>query len=104
VELPYIPDDLVDRIDKLSDIDSKYGEFARLIIKTLQTHEDKSKKREFKDIETAAVVGVEIFEAATKEFQAKNDLMSRYKTLMGALMFSNPALREILIKREIEAD
>ena len=69
--LPVIKEDILERIDILSKDSRALEGYAKNMIKTLQTHPVKSKFLEDKQLETAAVVGVEIMEALAKEFEDK---------------------------------
>ena len=72
-----------------------------MVIKTIQTHPDKSKTLEMADLCQGAEVSVELIETMMTEFPSKNDFMSRYRTLMAALHLNNPVLRSALIKKAI---
>ena len=98
--MPDIPNDIMDRIDKLSESIPILSGFSKNLIKTLQTHPDKTKTLEGKQLESAALVGIEIMEELHKEFKEKSAITTRFKTLISAL-FSNPTLRTTLISRSI---
>lgn len=100
--LPEIPADVYERIDKFASSTPALEGFSKHLIKTLQTHVDKSKSLDEKQLESAAVVGVEIMECLVKEYKVFTAIQSRYKTLISAL-FTNTALRKTLIARIIVA-
>ena len=75
--MPDIPNDVMDRIDKLSESIPILSGFSKNLIKTLQTHPDKTKTLEGKQLESAALVGIEIMEELHKEFKEKKSPLNR---------------------------